>query len=151
MNIDNLHIGSDELRRQEKPLPIQVEKAGNDENKAPAGDSTRSDKISVSQVWNRAAGKINVRAATPRQILDLSRALYDEGAISYDDHLNLSFQPEINSDLPRESQPFSHEAKDYLTLWKNREQNSVRFGGGRAEIEEIQRIQAILTYVDSLR
>lgn len=108
------------------------------------------DSVSVSGIWARAAGEIDVRNATPREIMSLSRQLYDAGAISYDDHINLSFQPEINPDSVRESKPFSHGRKDYIALWQQRGEKVIHSGADRNQIEETHRIQAILKYVDSL-
>lgn len=109
------------------------------------------DIVSISAVWADAARDIDVRDATPREILKLSNQLYQAGAISYDDHLSLSFQPDINLDTPSESKPFSHDKKDHIALWQAKEQNVIRFGGDRPQIEDTHRIQAILTYVDSLK
>lgn len=113
--------------------------------------SVHEDTVSISDVWAVAARDINVRDASPRDILRLSNQLYQASAISYDDHLSLSFQPEINLDTQSESKPFSHDQKDYIALWQAKEQNVIRFGGDRSQIEDTHRIQAILTYVDSLK
>ncbi|PCI48093.1 MAG: hypothetical protein COB49_06375 [Alphaproteobacteria bacterium] len=113
--------------------------------------TSHEDNISVSDIWQRLARNIDVRSASPREIIALSSQLYNAGVISYDDHINLSFQPEVNLDTPSQSKPFSFERKDYIALWKNKQENVIRFGGDRNEIEETHRIQAILTYVDSLR
>ncbi|MCF8474133.1 MAG: hypothetical protein K9G26_05485 [Emcibacter sp.] len=116
-----------------------------------SGPLSEKDNVSVSGIWAKVAKEINVREARPGDIMTLSNALYKAGAISYDDHINLSFQPEINHDTPLESKPFSHEQKDYIALWQTKERNVLRFGGDRQQIEDTHRIQAILTYVDSLK
>ncbi|PHZ85852.1 hypothetical protein [Paremcibacter congregatus] len=113
--------------------------------------SAAGDRVSVSEVWEKAARDFDVRHATPRDIIALSRTLYKAAAITYDDHINLSFQPEDNADTPTESKPFSHDRKDYISVWQNKLDNVVRSGGDRTQIEESQRIQAILIYVDSLK
>jgi hypothetical protein len=112
---------------------------------------SHKDNISVSDVWAKVARDIDVKDATPREMIELSSLLYNAGVISYDDHINLSFQPEVNLDTPSESKPFSFERKDYIALWSAKQENVIRFGGDRNQIEETHRIHAILTYVDSLR
>lgn len=116
-----------------------------------AQDATPRDTISVSDAWQNMAQTINVRDASPTEIIILSGKLYVAGAISYDDHLNLSFQPEINLDTPSQSKAFSHEKKDYVDLWKSKQDNVIRNGGDRHQIEDTHRIHAILTYLDSLK
>lgn len=131
-----------------------------DQAEAPEGEvkrnsaltsSSEEDQVTVSQAWGQVAGQFDVRNATPRDIITLSKSLYEAQAITYDDHINLSFQPEDNADTPTESKPFSHDRKDYISVWQNKLDNVVRSGGDREQIEEHHRIQAILTYVDSLK
>lgn len=122
------------------------------ENKTSTVQEERpEDNISVSNIWYKVADNIDVREASPREIIDLSSQLYKADAISYDDYINLSFQPEVNPDAMAESKPFSHERKDYMALWQTKEQKVIRTGGDRYQIEETHRIQAILAYVDSLK
>ena len=117
----------------------------------PAEDTSPRDRVEISEVWQDAARKINVRDASPREIIALSGVLYEAGAISYDDHLNLSFQPEINLDVPTETKPFSHDRRDYLALWQAKQDNVLLIGGDRNQIEDTHRIHGILSYVDSLK
>lgn len=121
------------------------------EELSPSQDVTPKDTVAISDVWRRVASDIDVTNATPREMMTLSSALYTAGVISYDDHINLSFQPEVNLDSPLESSPFSFERKDYISQWQNKQDNVIRSGGDRYQIEETHRIQAILTYVDSLK
>jgi len=116
-----------------------------------AQEAAPRDVISVSDIWRNMAQTINVRDASPTEMIILSGKLYAAGAISYDDHLNLSFQPEINLDSPAQSKAFSHEKKDYVDLWKSKQDNVIRNGGDRHQIEDTHRVHAILTYLDSLR
>ena len=81
----------------------------------------------------------------------MSHRLYEAGAISYDDHINLSFQPEVSPDTPSETLPFTHEKKDYVEIWQSRQNNVIRFGGNREQIEDNLRIQSILNYLDRLK
>jgi len=114
-------------------------------------DISPKDSVSLSEVWARVARDIDVTDANPREIIALSSQLYKAGVISYDDHINLSFQPEVNLDTPETSKPFSHERKNYIALWQSKQENVIRFGGDRNQIEDTHRIQTILRFVDSLK
>lgn len=133
---DNMHTRSIKIKEEKTFQPQKV---------------PRQDNISISDIWAKVASDIDVKSATPREIINLSSQLYTAGSISYDDHINLSFQPEVNLDTPSQSKPFSFERKDYIALWRAKQENVIRFGGDRNQIEETHRIHAILTYVDSLK
>jgi len=102
-------------------------------------------------IWRKLAREIDVRAATPREIIALSHQLFKAGAIGYEDHISLSFQPEMNLDSPTKLKPFSHERRDYIAFWQSKQENVLRFGGDRKQIEETHRIQALLVYLDNLK
>ena len=121
------------------------------EDVSPSQDNNPKDTVTITDIWNRVARDIDVTNATPREMMTLSSALYTADAISYDDHINLSFQPEVNLDSPLERTPFSFERKNYISQWQNKQDNVIRSGGDRHQIEETHRIQAILAYVDSLK
>ncbi len=165
MNINKMQVGSESLSRQESLNQPDPDKTL---TKTPPGKSDKtvkstaqavSDQVSVGEIWSKAARAVDVRDATPREIIGLSRTLYEAGAISYDDHINLSFQPEImtgtapdalSEDGP-ETKPFNHQKKDYVAIWQARQDSVIRYGGNREQIEDNLRIQSILTYLDSLR
>ncbi len=158
MNINKMQVGTEGLFRQDHLNQAEREKVNNkksdpDKNNAvkPQETSAATDNISISNAWQKVARNIDVRNASPRDIISLSSQLYNAGAISYDDHINLSFQPEINLDSPPESKPFSHEKKDYVDLWRTKQENVIRYGGDRTQIEDTHRIHSILIYVDSLK
>ncbi len=157
MNINKLQTGTDGLFRQDTIHQAEQENMRIQKSKAEKAALSKpqqtgeGDNVSVSKVWQRVADDIDVKNATPRDIIALSRTLYRAGAISYDDHINLSFQPEVNPDTPAQGNSFSHERKDYIALWRVRQENVIRSGGDREQIEDTHRIQAILTYVNSLR
>jgi len=157
MSISKLQVaagrlfGQDKLNRPEQDV-MRINAPKNKKTETLTSRQTSaSDKVSVSDVWRRVARNVDVRNAAPREIIALSSQLYKADAISYDDHISLSFQPEINFDSASESQPFSHERKDYIVLWRAKQDNVIRSGGDRNQIEDTHRIQAILTYVDSLK
>ena len=149
MNISKIQTGADTVFHPEKQSEQKSDVK--EEKTAPLQENPLEDQVSVSSIWHKVANDIDVRDATPREIIDLSSQLYEADAISYDDHLNLSFQPEVNLDSASESKPFSHEKKDYRAIWQSKEQSVIRTGGDRSQIEDTHRIQAILAYVDSLR
>jgi len=161
MNMSKMQIETGGLLRQDSPDRMEQKEMRTPGSKSEKEATTKlrtasfKDKVavsvSVSGVWATVAGQINIRNATPREIMALSRQLYEAGAISYDDHINLSFQPEINPDTPDKSSSFSHRRKDYIALWQQRAEKVIRFGGDRGQIEDNHRIQAILSYIDSLK
>ena len=103
--------------------------------------------LSISPVWRDVAGRIDLRHASPLEMIDLSRTLYESGVISFEDHINLSFQPEVNAD----GDGAATEKKDFIALWQGKQDEALRQGAGRAELEDLHRIQAILGYIDSIR
>lgn len=141
------NLGQTELNNMTRRMP-ELEKKY--DVAAPKG-SVQQDVVSVADIWQKVAGTIDVRQATPHDIMDVSQQLYKANAISYDDYINLSFQPELSLESPSDSKPFSHEKKDYIALWQHKQDNVIRHGGNRSQIEEAQRIQSILKYVDSLK
>jgi len=157
MNIDKIMYGLGDLLGQKNLNPTEQDNRANSrltiENKQSVNGQGKSvaDRVAVADIWQDMARKVDVRHATPREIITLSRSLYDAGAISYDDHINLSFQPEVSPDASSETLPFTHEKKDYVEIWQSRQNNVIRFGGNREQIEENLRIQSILTYLDSLK
>ncbi len=157
MNISELQIGTGGLLRQNNLNRTEQDSMRTqrsrpvEEQPLTSPDVSHADNISISDVWQKVARDIDVTDANPREIIALSNQLYKAGVISYDDHINLSFQPEVNLDTPTESKPFSHERKNYIALWQSKQENVIRFGGDRHQIEDTHRIQAILTYVDSLK
>ncbi len=141
----------EDLNRTEQDNMSSLKSKSGKQQSPVSQETSLQDNVSISDIWHNVARDVDVRNATPMEIIALSSQLYDAGVISYDDHINLSFQPEVNLDTPETSKPFSHERKDYIALWQSKQENVIRFGGDRNEIEDTHRIQAILTYVDSLR
>ncbi len=153
MNISKLLTGLGAFHSQGKPAhAVQGQKTGKPSDRsALVQDNISIDSIAVANIWREVAGQVDVRNATPTEIITLSSALFKAGAISYDDYVDLSFQPEINLDSGGETTSFSHDRKDYIALWQDKEQKVIRSGGNRGQIEDTHRIQAILKYVDSLK
>jgi len=97
--------------------------------------------IDISPVWKRASQKIDLRRATMSEVADLSAALFNEGAITFEDHINLSFHKD----------PFSTDKTDIIAYWNEQQERVIERGAMHDELNDIIRIQSILSYVDSLR
>ncbi len=97
--------------------------------------------VDISPVWKRVARKIDLHNATTSEVADLSATLFNEGAITFEDHVNLSFQKD----------PFSTEKTDILAFWEDQQERVIERGAMHDELNDIIRIQSILGYVDSLR
>ncbi len=156
MSIRKMQIGTIDLSQQkgldqteQENIPIKRSKAEKKVALKTLGKPPKNN-VSDSDIWRTLAREIDVRAATPREIITLSSQLFKAGVISYDDHISLSFQPELNLDSPSELLPFSHERRDYIAFWQSKQENVLRFGGDRKQIEETHRIQSLLVYLDNL-
>jgi len=112
--------------------------------------SEKQIKLSISSIWQEVAANIDVRAATPLEIQDASQILYEGKAITFEDHVNLSFQPELNADNPVPGLTGPNDEKDFIEIWQQKQTTATRFGANREELESIQRVQSILNYIDSL-
>lgn len=159
MNVKNSVPVADHFTRQVRPEKKDVTThypGSQSASEAPsrkifsADNFSINDELSLSPVWKKLAGSIKVSQATPHEILRLSQTLFDAKIINTEDHILLSFQPELNPDDLSETKPFSHKRKDYIALWENKQEAAMRFGAGREELEGIYRIQSILKYVESL-
>ncbi len=111
--------------------------------------SAAGDVVSISPVWREVASRIDPRNASPLEMIKLSQTLYDAGVITFEDHINLSFQPEVNAD--EGDNEAARTTKDFVALWQDKQNTALRQGADRAELEDLQRIQAVLGYIDSIR
>ena len=81
-----------------------------------------------------------MKNATADEVATLSAALFKEGAISFEDHVSLSFAKKPDSD----------EKINFVDHWQERQEVAVRQGASHNDLNDIIRIQSILSYVDSL-
>ena len=122
--------------KSEKPLI-----AGNDTSASNASEETNAVQINISPAWKETAGQIDLKYATANEVATLSANLYKAGAITFEDHVNLSFQK--NSD---------NESKiDFISHWQERQEGAISQGADHETLNDIIRIQSILGYVDSLK
>lgn len=96
--------------------------------------------VDISPVWQRVARKIDLHNATISEVADLSATLFNEGAITFEDHINLSFQKD----------PFNSDRTDVIAYWDDQQEKVIQRGALHHELNDIIRIQSILSYVDSL-
>lgn len=136
---------------------------GNNQNEVDAGNDVSSDKqkllktandtlsdhavdngsvqVDISPVWQEVAGTIDVKNATADEVADLSSTLFKAGAISFEDHVSLSFSKNEQSD----------EKVNFVEYWNDRQEDAVIQGAAHEDLNDIIRIQSILGYVDSLK
>lgn len=66
------------------------------------------------------AGQYDVRNMSPREMATMSQTLYENGAISFQDHAFLSFQPELGPEFDKTPAGTSGNAdapKDFIAQW----------------------------------
>ncbi len=102
--------------------------------------NTASVQVDISPVWSEVAGSVNLKNATGAEVATLSDALFKAGAITFEDHINLSFQKD----------PANDERIDFLAHWQSEQENAIHRGAHHEDLNDIIRIQSILGYVDSL-
>jgi len=93
----------------------------------------------------------DVRAASPREIVNLSLDLYAEGIIGYDDYAVLAFQPELHPDYNKTVGALTGEPaqpdqrRDYVQVWEDQLQFELRHGAGdSAVVRQTNRIRDML-------
>lgn len=102
--------------------------------------NTNSVQVDISPIWSEVASEIDLKNATGDEVSDLSASLFQAGAITFEDHINLSFQKDTASD----------EKKNFLAHWQEQQEDALHRGAVHEELNDIIRIQSILGYVDSL-
>ncbi|WP_051309296.1 hypothetical protein [Desulfogranum japonicum] len=112
--------------------------------------SSRSEKINLdtAESLSDIAQKYNIRNMSPREMSDMSQELYQKGAISFQDHALLSFQPELgfssNENIHQADIP-----KDFIAHWEQQLQLHEQHGE-RAYAENDKRILNILSNIDTI-
>lgn len=87
-----------------------------------------------------APGGPNVRAASPREMVNLSLDLYAEGMIDFDEYAALAFQPELHPDYDKTVGALTGEPaqpdrrRDYVKIWEEQLQFELRHGAGDSRI-----------------
>ena len=146
MNLNEL-IRNDDHDRVEDQSQVSsglrgIPKADNDDSSAITRvRDVDSVQIDISPIWKRVANDIDLRHATGNEVAELSSTLFEAGAISFEDHVQLSFID--GADVA--------EKTDFIAHWNGRQEDAIRQGAMHEELNDIIRIQSILNYVDSLR
>ena len=104
------------------------------------GVNAPSVQVDVSPIWSEVAGRIDLKNATGNEVATLSDALFNAGAITFEDHINLSFQKHQDNE----------DRTDYIAYWQSEQENAIHHGAHHEDLNDIIRIQSILGYVDSL-
>ena len=115
-------------------------KAENSVPSNPAAANKASVQVDISPVWSEVAGSVDLKNATGTEVATLSDALFKAGAITFEDHINLSFQKD----------PATDERTDFIAHWQSEQENAIHRGAHHEDLNDIIRIQSILGYVDSL-
>ncbi len=137
-NLDNLNTVRDQDRLSNETNPPL--KADNDDVAPSSAGDKGGVHVDISPIWKEVAGKINLKSASGNEVSGLSAALFNAGAITFEDHVNLSFQDTSDAD----------EKLDYIAHWQKRQEDAIHRGAMHEELNDIIRIQSILGYVDSL-
>ena len=92
--------------------------------------STSTD-FSQSALLSKIAQKYNVRNMSPREMASMSLELYQSGAISFQDHALLSFQPELGpqfNDLFPETYDKADTPRDFIAQWESQLKMHEKYG-----------------------
>lgn len=99
--------------------------------------------------------RFQVRAMTPGQMTDLSLELYVAGALTWDQHSLLSFQPELQPDFNRTIGALTgqwaepNKPRDFVEHWNERLQFELRHrGADDPVIADTRRITQVLGQID---
>jgi hypothetical protein len=127
---DNKSVSADKAR-----LHKTVNETLNSEPK-----SDQPVKVDVSPIWKEVASAIDLKDATSDEVANMSSKLFKAGAISFEDHISLSFA----------KKPDSEEKINFLSHWQDRQEEAVLQGAAHDDLNDIIRIQSVLGFVNSL-
>ena len=96
-------------------------------------------KVDLSPIWQDVAGTINLKDATADEVAVLSSKLFKAGAITFEDHVSLSFAKNPDND----------QKMNFIDHWQERQEEAVRQGASHDDLNDIIRVQSILGFVDS--
>ncbi len=114
--------------------------------------STSTD-FSQSALLSKIAQKYNVRNMSPREMASMSLGLYQSGAISFQDHALLSFQPELGpqfDNISPETYGKADTPRDFIAQWESQLKIHEKYGDA-ASAKNDSRIINILANLSTLR
>lgn len=99
---------------------------------------------------------ISARAMTPRQMQELSLDLYVNGILSWDEHVELAFQPDLHPDFARTigaltgEKPLPDQPRDFVREWERRLDFERRFAPAASRAKErALHILSVLRRIDA--
>ena len=96
--------------------------------------------VEISPIWQETANTIDLKNATADEVAEMSSKLFKAGAISFEDHVSLSFVKNPDND----------EKINFISHWQERQEEAVLQGAAHDDLNDIIRIQSVLGYVDGL-
>ena len=143
MNINEIiHSGSKQNEVDEKPS-ISPEKARVYKTVRETLNNQQEPeifvKVDVSPIWQDVAGTIDLKNATADEVAVLSSKLFKAGAITFEDHVSLSFA----------KNPDDRKKINFINQWQDRQEEALRQGASHDDLNDIIRVQSILSFVDS--
>ncbi|MDG1439097.1 MAG: hypothetical protein P8P98_08950, partial [Emcibacteraceae bacterium] len=96
--------------------------------------------IDISPIWQEVASSIDLKDASADEVATMSTKLFKAGAISFEDHVSLSFAKNPDND----------DKINFINHWKERQEEAVLQGAAHDDLNDIIRIQSVLGYVDGL-
>jgi len=84
----------------------------------------------------------NARAISPREMQKLSLDLYASGILSWDEHVELVFQPDLHPDFARTigaltgEKPLPDQPRDYVREWEQKLDFERRFAPAKSHAKE---------------
>lgn len=101
----------------------------------------------VSEIIRDLSSRYNVRRLSPRQMISLSRELFNIGLINYDQHAILCVHPETNPRFKPQPGRGADVPRDFVTYWENRLNEQVLYGTPQG-VEDVQDILILLARLD---
>lgn len=143
MNINEIiHSGSKQNEVDEKPS-ISPEKARVYKTVRETLNNKQEHeifvKVDVSPIWQDVAGTIDLKNVTADEVAVLSSKLFKAGAITFEDHVSLSFA----------KNPDDRKKINFINQWQDRQEEALRQGASHDDLNDIIRVQSILSFVDS--
>jgi len=143
MNINEIiHSGSKQNEVDEKPS-ISPEKARVYKTVRETHNNPQEPeifvKVDVSPIWQDVAGTIDLKNATANEVAVLSSKLFKAGAITFEDHVSLSFAKNLDD----------RKKINFINQWQDRQEEALRQGASHDDLNDIIRVQSILSFVDS--
>ena len=100
---------------------------------------------------SRIASRYDVNNISPRDMAKMSRELFDAGAISFQNHVLLSFQPELNIGQSIGKSAKADERRDFVADWKTILTNQQKAGAQSESLEQTQRALHILKALAAMK